>query len=68
MTNKELITKLEGDGELDPNCRMCKEIFYPYYENLKPDEFIVAPFAPRHKAMITCRSGKHPHCTCDTCF
>lgn len=23
---------------------------------------------PRHKASDFCRSGKRPHCTCDTCF
>ena len=25
-------------------------------------------FHPSHDAMPTCRSGKHPHCTCDSCF
>lgn len=25
-------------------------------------------FGPRHVASVYCLSGKHPHCTCDTCF
>jgi hypothetical protein len=25
-------------------------------------------FAPSHDASQNCQSGKHPHCTCDTCF
>ena len=28
----------------------------------------VFPGGPRHNASATCESGKHPHCTCDTCF
>jgi hypothetical protein len=23
---------------------------------------------PRHQPSPRCESGKHPHCTCDTCF
>jgi len=26
------------------------------------------PFGPRHQAGLSCRSGGHPHCTCDSCF
>lgn len=25
-------------------------------------------FFPSHEASSGCRSGGHPHCTCDTCF
>lgn len=25
-------------------------------------------FAPRHFASTRCQSGRHAHCTCDTCF
>lgn len=25
-------------------------------------------FGPSHSASQFCRSGKRPHCTCDTCF
>lgn len=25
-------------------------------------------FHPYHDASDHCKSGKHPHCTCDTCF
>lgn len=25
-------------------------------------------FGPRHDPSPRCESGKHPHCTCDTCF
>ncbi len=27
-----------------------------------------ADFHPPHDASPRCESGKHPHCTCDTCF
>lgn len=59
----EFISRLEQLEELDPNCKTCKKIFYPEY--LKGNRNI---FAPRHKASDRCRSGKNPHCTCDTCF
>lgn len=26
------------------------------------------PMMPYHDASDRCESGKHPHCTCDTCF
>ena len=26
------------------------------------------PFMPPHDASPNCESGKHNHCTCDTCF
>lgn len=26
------------------------------------------PMGPAHRAKDGCLSGKHPHCTCDTCF
>lgn len=25
-------------------------------------------FKPPHDASQNCQSGKHPHCSCDTCF
>ena len=25
-------------------------------------------FHPPHDASANCESGKHPHCSCDTCF
>jgi hypothetical protein len=25
-------------------------------------------FHPSHDASESCKSGKHPHCTCDSCF
>ena len=25
-------------------------------------------FHPPHRASARCRSGRHDHCTCDTCF
>jgi hypothetical protein len=27
-----------------------------------------ATFMPAHDALSSCQSGKHSHCTCDTCF
>ncbi len=62
-TIEERIKRLEQLEEINPYCKTCKKIFYPEYEK---GNFTV--FAPRHKPSPRCRSGKHPHCTCDTCF
>lgn len=32
------------------------------------DEYGDDPNMPYHDASPRCESGKHPHCTCDTCF
>ena len=32
------------------------------------DEHGDDPMMPSHMASARCESGKHPHCTCDTCF
>jgi hypothetical protein len=32
------------------------------------DQFGDDPMMPRHTPSDRCESGKHPHCTCDTCF
>lgn len=60
MTNadkKKEVELLIARGIIDPACKGCAE-------------FLADPnaFAPRHKASDHCRSGKHPHCSCDTCF
>lgn len=60
------IKALEAAGRLDPSCPTCVEIFYPYWRTGWPGSS--PPFAPAHKASDRCRSGKNPHCTCDTCF
>ena len=65
MTIEEYIRELENKGMLDPNCRTCQNVFYPAIRNGMQYTDI---FAPRHKASPRCRSGKYPHCTCDTCF
>jgi hypothetical protein len=59
------IRNLEEQGELDPDCKMCIEIFY---SAILKGKTLTDIFAPRHKASARCRSGKHSHCTCDTCF
>lgn len=59
------IEDLETKGYIDPDCRMCNEVFYP---QLIEGKTFTEIFAPRHKASGYCRSGKYPHCTCDTCF
>jgi len=64
-TIDETIAQLENIGQLDPNCLDCKAYFYP---RLREGMQFHNIFAPRHQAMLTCKSGKHNHCTCDTCF
>lgn len=56
----DMIKRWESEGRLDPNCPSCKE----FYTAAKP----TSVFAPNHKPSDRCESGKHPHCSCDTCF
>lgn len=57
--------ELVENGEINLSCMMCQVSFIP--EILKGKK-ITDIFAPRHKAKEWCKSGKHPHCTCDSCF
>ena len=67
LQREEHIKRLEADERLDPDCRICQDVFYPYYrERWMPGS--VGPFAPPHLASLRCESGQRPHCTCDTCF
>jgi len=61
----DYIKALEAEGQIDPKCNTCVDSFYP---KLARGESMYDIFAPRHRALETCKSGKHPHCTCDTCF
>ena len=61
----EKVLKLEENGEFDRFCKTCQSIFLP---QIKDGKEIYNIFAPRHKPSDRCRSGKYPHCTCDTCF
>lgn len=56
---------LEERGLLDLSCPGCASD-YVYYKNVWP--LGTSPFHPPHKASSLCESGKHPHCTCATCF
>lgn len=40
-----------------PDCKYCAEL-------LEKGQY----FAPHHDAGVCCRSGRRPHCTCDSCF
>jgi hypothetical protein len=67
MTTKTLdiessIRRLEALEVLSPNCNRCA----PVYEAIRNGTNL--PSGPSHKASEWCKSGKHPHCTCDTCF
>lgn len=58
-TREERIERLVQSGSLDRDCRGCQEFLaHP----------TLTPFAPRHRALASCRSGGRPHCTCDSCF
>jgi hypothetical protein len=61
----EYALDLERRGLLDRDCRSCQAYLIP---EIKKGKKITDIFAPMHKAMDRCRSGKYPHCTCDTCF
>lgn len=55
------IKRMEEVGSIDRDCVTCQKDFYSVK---RPADV----FGPRHRAMPNCESGKHPHCTCDTCF
>lgn len=60
LTRAATIARMEAQGDLDPDCSGCRERY------AAEDPAMV--FAPHHKASVSCQSGKHNHCTCDTCF
>jgi len=62
-TRVEQIARWERDGMLDPSCPMCQREIYEATERMPSDVFM-----PHHQASPYCKSGKRPHCTCDTCF
>lgn len=62
MTERaEEIKQWEERGWLVPECGGCREF---YDSPGRP----MNVFAPHHQPSPSCRSGKRPHCTCDTCF
>lgn len=54
------VQNMENLNVIVRNCLGCK----PWYRADNPDHV----FAPRHNALPSCQSGRHPHCTCDICF
>ena len=40
---------------LEKDCKYCNENAFE-------------PMMPNHNASLRCESGRHNHCTCDTCF
>ena len=61
-TRNEQVARWEAEGRLDRSCAFCQR---EWYASPKMPEDV---FAPGHKPSPRCESGKHPHCTCDTCF
>jgi len=43
-------------GGWDPECSFCQQAGRP------------GGYFPAHTAMPRCKSGRHNHCSCDTCF
>lgn len=62
-TRDEQVARWEANGLLDPTCATCQREVYA-----RPDKMPSDVWMPRHKASASCQSGKHAHCTCDTCF
>lgn len=63
-TPREVLNRWETEGISVPTCRGC-EVFY---EAVARGEMPYNVFASRHRASKECKSGKRPHCTCDSCF
>ena len=62
-TREEQIARWEREGFLDPNCKGCAYI-YRATDRMPAD----VQAGPSHYVSPGCRSGRYPHCTCDTCF
>lgn len=62
-TRAEQIARWEREGFLDPACKGCAYIYRA--KDLLPTEVAMGP---SHYASPGCRSGRYPHCTCDSCF
>lgn len=62
-TRQEQIARWEREGWLDPACPGCAYIYRA--TGHLPTEVAMGP---HHDPSPCCRSGKRPHCTCDTCF
>jgi hypothetical protein len=58
----DAIARLIRDGHLDPDCSSCVRAMA--HMRVRGD----LPMGPSHRASQGCLSGKHAHCTCDTCF
>lgn len=52
-----------SDGTENKRTRWRQVLACPFCEQHCDD-----PMMPYHDASDRCESGKHPHCTCDTCF
>jgi hypothetical protein len=61
-TREEMLRRWEAEGLCDPTCSGCAI----YYET--PDKRPSQIMHPHHVPSKSCESGKHPHCTCDTCW
>jgi hypothetical protein len=61
-TIEEKISRLQRSGHLDPMCLGCREA----YDAIRAGR--PRPDGPSHRPSPSCQSGKHPHCSCDTCF
>lgn len=55
------LERMEQAGTVHPDCETCQSYFYTA-------ENPANVFAPNHTASPRCESGKHSHCSCDTCF
>ncbi len=62
-SREEQLRRLESAGLIDPKCPTCQREVYQHPEKMPADVFM-----PPHRASVKCESGKHPHCTCSTCF
>lgn len=58
-TREERLARWQAMGHYDPDCEQCRPV---------AEHPTLSPFMPHHDPNPRCRSGKRPHCTCDTCF
>lgn len=63
-TPQEVLARWEKEDNCLSTCSECKA----FYEAAKEGKMPYDVFMPRHGASKECKSGKRPHCTCDSCF
>jgi len=62
VATEEQVEHYLKNGLLVEGCGTCEQSLETWRKTGR------LPVAPWHRALRSCESGGHPHCTCDACF